>query len=297
VTTAGGPGGEQRPTCLITGGTAGIGLETAKGVAAEGYHVLVVGRDRTRGEDATARIRAAAGHDAVDFLAADLSDQNNVRQLAAAVGERWQHLDVLINNAGGLFGRRQTSAQGIERTFALNHLSYFLLTLLLLPLLQTDEGRMRPARIVNVASRAHAGVSLDFGNLQGELSYNRWQAYKRSKLANLLFTYELARRIDPARVTVNALHPGFVATGIGVRHRFVPGFIWGLACVAAISPQAGAATSIHLATSPDVAGSHGQYFVDRRPAQSSPQSYDLATAERLWQQSERLTGLAAAANG
>ena len=146
-------------------------------------------------------------------------------------------------------------------TFALNHLSYFLLTHLLLPSLTAAA----PARIVNVASEAHRGVKLDFDDLQGELSYNRWLAYKRSKLANLMFTYGLARRIAGQGVTVNALHPGFVATDIGVRHRFVPSIIWWLGKLAAVSPEKGARTSIHLASAPEVAEVSGQYFIDSQP--------------------------------
>ena len=174
--------------CLVTGGTAGIGLATARELVRKGASVTIVGRDSARGESAVAAIRAATGRDTIDFVAADLSDQRRLRAFATAFRERRPKLDVLINNAGGLFGRRRLSADGIEMTFALNHLNYFLLTHLLLPSLRAAA----PSTIVNVASEAHRGVSLHFDNLQGEVRYNRWLAYKRSKLANLMFTYELS---------------------------------------------------------------------------------------------------------
>jgi|APTNR8051073442_1049403.scaffolds.fasta_scaffold02709_8 NAD(P)-dependent dehydrogenase (short-subunit alcohol dehydrogenase family) len=269
---------------LVTGGTAGIGEVTARRLAGHGLAVVIVGREPGRGEAAVERISRAAGAGQVSFLAADLSDQRDICRLSQRIGEVCPRLDVLVNNAGGLFGRRRFSPQGIEMTFALNHLGYFLLTRLLLPLLeQSSRGR-----IVNVASEAHRSVRLDFDNLQGERRYNRWLAYKRSKLANLLFTYELARRLEGHTVTVNAVHPGFVATDIGVRNRFVPSVIWRLASLAAISPEQGADTSDFLATSDEVAGVTGQYFIERRATRSSPASYDEDTARRLWAESERL---------
>jgi retinol dehydrogenase 12 len=275
-------------SCLVTGGTAGIGLVTARELVRLGASVTIVGRDVPRGQAAVAAITAATGRDAIDFMAADLSDQSQLRAFARAFRERRPKLDVLINNAGGLFGRRQLSADAIETTFALNHLNYFLLTHLLLPSLRTAV----PSRIVNVTSEAHRGVTLDFDNLQGEVRYNRWLAYKRSKLANLLFTYELSRRLAGHPVTVNALHPGFVATDIGVRHGFVPGILWRIGKLAAISVEKGAATSIHLASAPDLAEISGQYFIDCRPARSSAASYDREAALRLWDVSAKLTNVA-----
>lgn len=271
--------------CLITGGTGGIGLVTARELAKRGADVMIVGRNRQAGEAAIAGIARAAAGGSAEFIAADLSRQSEVRRLAATAADRFGRLDVLVNNAGGMFRKRTLSADGIEMTFALNHLAYFLLSELLLPALRAS-GR---ARIVNVASEAHRGVALDFDNLQGERRYGGWSAYKRSKLANLLFTYELARRIEGGSVSVNALHPGFVATDIGVRNRLVPAWLWRLASFAAISPEEGAQTSIHVATSSDVAHVHGAYFVKSRPAESSPASHDRAAAERLWKASEALT--------
>ena len=274
--------------CLVTGGTAGIGLATALELVRKGASVTIVGRDAARGDSAVAAIRAATGRDTVDFFAADLSDQRRLRAFATAFRERRPKLDVLINNAGGLFGRRRSSADGIEMTFALNHLNYFLLTHLLLPSLRAAA----PLRIVNVASEAHRGVSLRFVDLQGEVRYNRWLAYKRSKLANLLFTYELSRRLTGQGVTANALHPGFVATDIGVRHAFVPGILWRIGKLAAIGVEKGADTSIYLASAPDIAGISGEYFIDCRSARSSKASYDQHAALRVWDVSANLTNVA-----
>ncbi len=271
--------------CLITGGTGGIGLVTARELARRGADVMIVGRNREAGEAAVAEIARAGTAGTVQYVAADLSQQSEVRRLAQVVADRFGRLDVLINNAGGMFRKRTLSADGIEMTFALNHLAYVLLSELLLPALRVAG----QARIVNVASEAHRGVALDFDNLQGERRYGGWSAYKRSKLANLLFTYELARRIEGGAVSVNALHPGFVATGIGVRNRLVPAWLWRLASLAAISPEEGAVTSIYLAASSEAADVNGKYFVKCAPAESSPESHDSAAAERLWAVSEALT--------
>lgn len=278
--------------CVVTGGTGGIGFVAARQLATAGAAVIIVGRDAERGTAAAAAIRQAAANPAVEFYPADLSDQGSLRRLAQLISERQPRLDVLVNNAGGLFGRRRLSVDGIEMTFALNHLNYFLLSHLLLPLLErAAQERAAPSRIVNVASQAHKGVTLDFDDLQGEEHYNRWRAYKRSKLANIMFTYELARRIDGRGVTVNALHPGFVATDIGARNGFVPGVLWWIGKQWAISPEEGARTVVYLAASPEVAGQSGQYFIDCRPRRSSPASYDTDAAGRLWDVSLNLTGL------
>jgi len=272
--------------CLVTGGTAGIGLVTARSLAEQGAQVIVVGRDRRKGEAAAA---APGGNrpGAVTFAAADLADQGEVRRLADELGARLPRLDVLVNNAGAMFGRRALSADGIEMTFALNHLGYFLLTHELLPMLRAAPR----ARIVNVASRAHRGVNLHFDDLQHERRYYGWIAYKRSKLANLLFTYELARRLEDTRVTANALHPGFVATDIGVANRLLAGVVWRAVALAAITPEQGARTSIHLASAPEVEGVSGEYFVKGRQQRSSDVSYDREAATRLWDISAELTGI------
>ena len=233
-------------------------------------------------------MRAMAEGATVDFIAADLAEQEQLRAFVRAFCDRRPRLDMLVNNAGGLFGRRQTTGDGIERTFALNHLGYFLTTMLLLPSLQAAA----PSRIVVVASEAHRGARLDFDDLQGEHQYSRWTAYRRSKLANLLFTYELARRMTGRGTTANALHPGFVATDIGTRHRFVPKLLWRIGTLAAIGPEEGARTSLHLACAPELAEVSGAYFIDCTPVRSSVASYDRDTAERLWDISLNLTGAA-----
>lgn len=274
--------------CVVTGGTGGIGLVTARRLVAMGAEVVIVGRDAERGLAATLSIREATGRDGADFLQADLSDLDAVRTVAGAISNRWDRIDILVNNAGGMFGKRQVSKQGLEMTFALNHLNYFLLTGLLLPKLLAAPGG---ARIVNVSSEAHRRMKLDFDDLQSEKSYKGLLAYGRSKLANLLFTHELARRLNPQRVTVNALHPGFVATEIGVRHGLMPAFAWWLVKFAAINPEQGAATSIYLASSPDVADAHGLYFHKCKPIKPSPAALDGDAALRLWEISSRLTGI------
>ena len=275
--------------CLVSGGTAGIGLVTARKLAERGAEVTIVGRDPARGRAAVAAIRASSGNPAVDFLQADLSDHTAIRRVATAFTDGHPRLDVLVNNAGAMFGKRQESAQGHEMTFALNHLGYFLLTLLLLPALQAAA----PARVVVVASEAHRGATLDFDDLQAKKRYQGWQAYKRSKLANILFTHELARRLDWQQVTVNALHPGFVATEIGIRHGFLPEFLWWMAKRAATDVETGALTSIHLAASREVEGMHGRYFIKCRPANASSAAHDRARALRLWEESARMTGISA----
>jgi retinol dehydrogenase-12 len=193
----------------------------------------------------------------------------------------------LVNNAGALFSRRQLSRDDIEMTFALNHLAYFLLTHLLLDPLKASAS----ARIVNVSSEAHRGARLDFADLQGQHSYSGWRAYARSKLANILFTYELARRLEGTGVTANALHPGFVATSFGRNNRNITGLFFRIAQLAAISPEEGAKTIIHLASSPEVQDITGRYFVKQKAVRSSQVSYDRAAAERLWKVSAELTRL------
>jgi NAD(P)-dependent dehydrogenase (short-subunit alcohol dehydrogenase family) len=272
--------------CVVTGSTSGIGLVTARELAREGASVFVVGRSPERCEVAVSQIRSEANTAAVGWFAANLSSLGGVRQLAASIAERCPRLDVLINNAGGIFLTRQESADGIEMTLALNHLSYFLLTNLLLP--QINQGQ--PARIVNVASDAHRGASITFDDIEGKRRYSAWRAYQQSKLANLLFTYELARRLTGTSVTVNALHPGFVRTNIFRHPSWRAWLVRRVADLIALSPDRGAETSVYLASSPEVAGTSGQYFVKKKLATSSPKSHDRTTASRLWELSEKLTG-------
>ncbi len=272
---------------MVTGGTSGIGFVTARELAAKGATVVIVGRDDARGARAVAAIRRHTGNDWVSFQRADLSRQAEIRRLARNFVEEHPRLDVLVNNAGAIFTERQLSADGLEMTFALNHLAYFLLTNLLLDRLRAAGA----ARVVNVASRAHEGASIDFADLQSERSYSGWRAYQRSKLANILFTYELARRLEGTGVTANALHPGFVASNFGMNNKLL--FRLGLRLaflVSAIDVEEGAQTPIHLASAPELEGVSGRYFVRKQPAESSPRSRDPETARRLWEVSEQLTG-------
>ena len=277
----------QDKVCLVTGATAGIGLVTARELARKGARVMLVGRSREKCARAVEEIKAQTGSSAVEPLVADLSAQADIRRLAEEVKSRTPRLDVLVNNAGGIFLKRQESVDGIEMTFALNHLSYFLFTNLLLPLLKQSS----PARIVSVASDAHKGVSLDFDDLEGKTKFGGWRAYQRSKLANILFTYELARRLEGTGVTANTLHPGFVKTTIFREPGPIGWLLRRAADVIALSPEDGAKTSIYLASSPEVAGISGRYFVKEKPVESSPQSRDTAAGERLWKLSEEMTGL------
>jgi NAD(P)-dependent dehydrogenase (short-subunit alcohol dehydrogenase family) len=274
--------------CLITGATSGIGYITAREIARTGMTLVLVGRHRERTEDCVARIRQETGSSTVDFLLADLSSQEQVHQLADNFRKRYQNLHVLVNDAGGIFWSRQETVDGLEMTFALNHLAPFLLTNLLLPTLQASM----PSRIITVASDAHSGATIHFDDLQWKTHpYRAFAAYGQSKLANILFTYELARRLKGHTVTANTLHPGFVASNFGKSTPLMR-FGFSLARPFAISPQRGAATPVYLATSPAVATTSGLYFVKQKPAQSSAVSYDEDTARRLWTVSEQLTGLA-----
>ena len=280
-------------TVLITGGTSGIGKATAVGLAGMGAHLAITGRNRERAHAAAGEI-AAAGGAHVDVFIADLSSQTEVRGMAAEALERLDRIDVLINNAGGYWNTRHLTADGFERTFALNHLAPFLLTDLLLDRL--EQGRA--GRVVMVSSNAHRQGRIDFDDLQGERSYSGSRAYNQSKLANILFTYELARRLaafSVTTVTANALHPGVVSTGFGaedpgaMQRLFVP-----VLRPLMKSPVRGAATSIHLAADPGLEQVTGRFFVNSRPKMSSSRSYDKASAARLWRTSAELVGLASA---
>jgi retinol dehydrogenase 12 len=273
--------------CMVTGATSGVGLVTAQALAHQGATLIVVGRNPERGAATVSRIQHETGNSAVELISADLSAQAQVRRLASEVQRRFTRLDVLINNAGALFLRRQLSPDGLEMTFALNHLAYFLLTNLLLDHLKASPA----ARIVNVSSEAHRGARLDFADLQGQHRYRGWRAYARSKLANILFTYALARRLEGTSVVANALHPGFVATNFGRNNRGITAILWRMLQLAAISPEEGAQTIIHLASSAAVKDITGAYFVKKKAVRSSEVSYDRAAADRLWQVSAELTRL------
>jgi len=284
---------ERRPmagkTVLITGASGGIGRATAVGLATMGAHLAITGRDRGRTAGAADEIRAAGGGQ-VDVFVADLSDQGEVRRLAGEVLQRLSRIDVLINNVGGYWNTRHVTADGLEYTLALNHLAAFLLTQLLLDRLTQST----PARVVTVSSNVQAQGRIDFDDIQGMRSYSGARAYNQSKLANVLFTYELARRLPAESVTANALQPGVVSTSFGaedpatVQRVFIP-FLRPLMK----TPAQGAAMSIQLASAPDLDQVTGRYFANGKPKKSSPRSYDEAAAMRLWQVSADLVGLSA----
>jgi NAD(P)-dependent dehydrogenase (short-subunit alcohol dehydrogenase family) len=275
-------------TVLVTGGTGGIGRATADGLARTGARVGIVGRDLARARSVATEIAAASGNPAVDAYAADMSSQAEVRRLAGEVLAACPRLDVLVNNVGGYWATRHATVDGLERTFALNHLAPFLLTELLLDRLRASA----PARVVTVSSADHAGGRIDFDDLQAERSYSGPRAYGQSKLANVMFTYELARRLAGSGVTATVLHPGVVRTAIGAEdqarwHRVVLPLVRPLL----MTPTRGARTSIHLARAAEVDGISGRYFAHRRPTRSSRRSYDTVAAARLWRVSEHLVGL------
>ena len=277
-------------TVLVTGGTGGIGKATALGLATMGAHLAITGRDRWRTESAAREIRAAGGGQ-VDVFVADLSSQSEVRRLAEEVLQRLPRIDVLVNNVGGYWHTRHVTVDGLEHTFAVNHLAPFLLTNLLLDRLTQSA----PARVVTVASQAQAMGRIDFEDLQGERSYSGARAYDQSKLANVLFTYELARRLRGTSVTANALHPGVVSTSFGAED---PGGIQRVLVPFMRpfmkTPAKGAATSIYLASAPDLERVTARYFANSRPKSSSKRSHEEATAARLWQVSADLVGLTTA---
>jgi NAD(P)-dependent dehydrogenase (short-subunit alcohol dehydrogenase family) len=278
-------------TVLITGGTSGIGKATAFGLAALGARVAIAGRDLGRAEAAAADIRGTTGNPDVDAFGADLSSQVEVRRLAAEVLEAYPRLEVLINNVGGFWATRHVTADGLEHTFAVNHLAAYLLTNLLLDRLKASA----PARVVTVASNAQSLGKIDFEDLQGERRYSGQTAYNQSKLADVMFTYELARRLEGTGVTATVLHPGVVRTGFGAEDPsrtfklLVP--LWRPFMK---TPNDGAATSIYLASSSKVEGVTGMYFANSRPLSSNKAAYDKAAAARLWEVNASLVGLTSA---
>jgi NAD(P)-dependent dehydrogenase (short-subunit alcohol dehydrogenase family) len=271
---------------LVTGANSGIGKETALALARLQADLVIVCRDQERGRAALEDIKSKSANSSVELMICDLSSQTQIHKLAEEFKQKHKRLDVLVNNAGVILTRRRVTEDGLESTFAINHLAYFLLTNLLLDLIIQSA----PARIVNVSSTVHKSATIDFDDLQSERSYSAMRAYGQSKLANVLFTYELARRLEGTRVTVNCLHPGVIATNI---FRDISGMVGAAAKLFLKSPRRGAETSIYLATSPEVEGVTGKYFDDRRAVRSSTESYDEAIAEKLWQVSKQLTNLQA----
>ncbi len=273
---------------VVTGATDGIGRITAERLVGLGADLWVVGRNEQKCERVVQEIREHGGRDdrTVGFLVADLSSQVSVRELAKEVQSRVPRLDILVNNAGAMFLKREETPEGFEKTFALNHLGYFTLTNLLIPQLRAAGD----ARIVSVASDAHRGArSLNFDDLQARKRYSGWGAYCQSKLANVLFTRELARRLEGSGVTANCLHPGFVRTAF-FGWGGMPGLVTGaFARIAAITPEAGARTSVYLASAAEVSGLSGRYFNKCRAVEPSPAACDDEAARRLWDVSEKLT--------
>ena len=275
-----------RKVCLVTGATAGIGKITATALASKGAEVIICGRNQRKTEDTIQYIKSETGNKSVHYLLADFSDLQQVRKLAESFTERFTRLDVLVNNAGAFFNSRTETPYGVEMTLLVNHLAPFLLTNLLLEKILNSS----PARIVNVSSEGHQQGQMDFDDLGFNRGYFGMKAYGRSKLANILFTYELARRIADSSVTVNALHPGHVATDIWKNSFPLIGpALKRIMSLIALTPEQGADNSIYLASSPEVEGMTGKYFVKREPVQSSPISYDKKVAQRLWEISEKLT--------
>ena len=277
----------SRKVCLITGGSSGVGKATALGLANKGANVVIVGRDRSRGEAARTEIVEKSANELVDVMLADLSSQESIRQLAEDFADRYGRLHVLINNAGVFISKRTLTVDGIETTFAVNHLAPFLLTYLLLDVLEASA----PARIINVTSSGERSGTINFDDLQGEGRYSGFRAYNQSKLAMILFTYELARRLEGTGVTVNCVHPGVVVTNLGRGSSGSFGLLLRLMRPFFSSPGKGAETPIYVASSPEVEGVNGKYFAKRAEARSSEQSCDEATGRRLWQVSAELTKL------
>ena len=280
-------------TCLVTGATSGIGEVAALELARKGARVVLVGRSREKAEATAAEIRKESGNPEVEYLLADLSSEAEVRRLAGEVKSRYPRLDVLINNAGAMISPRRESVDGIEMTWALNHMAYFLLTDLLLDTLKASA----PSRVVSVASDAHRMVSgIDFDDVEGKKSYKAFRNYGQSKLANILFTRELARRLEGSGVTANCLHPGFVATNFSSGKGFTFRLFQVLAKVIAITPEQGARTTVYLASSPEVEGVTGGYFAKEKPSKPTAAARDDEAARRLWTLSEAMVGAVAVAD-
>lgn len=277
--------------CLVTGASSGIGFVTARALARLGAEVVLVGRNEERCQAAVEMMRwenqdQPGGGPPISYLLADLSSMEEVRQTADAFRSTHTRLDVLVNNAGATFMTRQESADGFEMTWALNHLSYFLLTTRLLDMLQSTAAQTGEARVVCVSSAAHRAARLNFADLQNSRGYNGWRAYGQSKLANVLFAFELARRMQGSGVTANALHPGYVATGFGMNNGRILKRFLRLGSRFALTPEQGAETSIYLASSPAVRGISGCYFVRCRPTAADKMAYSTQTARKLWEVSE-----------
>jgi len=274
-------------TVVITGGTSGIGEVAAVALAKMGARIVLVARDKSRGDATLARVRDSAPGIAHSVYFADLLRLAEMKRVAAQIADHESRIDVLINNAGALFATRRLTEDGLEYTFALNHMAYFVMTEGLRERLSASGS----ARIINTASAAHQGATLDFDDLQSAKSFGAMKAYGQSKLCNILFTRELARRLHDTSVTANCLHPGFVATRFGDQSGGLISLLVWLAKFFAIPPAKGAETIIYLASSPDVAGATGQYFYKSVPITPSSWAQDDRSALLLWQRSATLAGM------
>jgi len=276
--------------CLVTGASSGIGKATALGLAKKGATAVMVCRDAHKGQAALNEVKRKSGNNSLDLLVADLSSQAAIRSLADEYRSKYQHLHVLVNNAGVYYTKRHVTVDGLEAMFTVNYLARFLLTNLLLDIIKKSA----PARIINVAGAYHAKGKINFDDLQGEKAFDGQRANHQSKLADVLFTYELARRLEGTGVTVNCLHPGMVATSLVDKDKDFPMFfklLYKLSKPLMKSPAKGAETTLYLASSPEVEGITGQYFVNKKISPSSPESHDTQLAQRLWDVSAQLTGL------
>ncbi len=277
----------KNKVCVVTGASSGIGKVTARALSEMGATVLLVCRNREKGEATLREIRSKTKDAAAELFVADLSSQDQIKELAADIETRHSHIDVLVNNAGAINPSLKLTADNIETTFAVNHLTYFLLANLLLDQLKAPPA----ARVINVSSQTHRYGTINFDDLGLEQNFNPMKAYAQSKLANLMFTYELSRHLAGTRVTVNALHPGGVATNFGKNLDGIAGFFFRSFGFLLRSPERGAETVIWLATAPELEGVTGKYFFDKKEIRSSKVSYDDEISKRLWHVSEQLTGL------
>ena len=272
---------------MVTGGTSGMGLETCKALAAAGADLIIVGRNEEKCQRTIADLKKTSGNEKINFLLADLSEMKSVKELVRTYHTKYDKLHVLVNNAGGFFIKKELTSEGLEKTFALNHLGHFLLTNLLLDVIKKST----PARIINVSSWEHFRAKYDRENLQGEKEYAGWDAYNRSKLYNILFTYELARRLKDDKITVNTVHPGWVKTSIGKNNGVLAKIALPLMQLKAIPVEEGAKPCIYLCTSPEVHDLSGKYFDRMACTKSSDESCNTSNAKDLWEISEKLCDL------
>jgi len=277
----------QGKKCLVTGATSGIGEAIAFALAQKGAEVIIVSRSEEKCARAVSQIQEQSGNSAISYFQADLSSQQEIRLLATEIKKKYSTLDVLVNNAGDFFWKRRESVDGIEMTFALNHLNYFLLTNLLIDLLRKPPS----ARIVNTSSGVHNNQVIDFNDLQLKKNYLHFRAYGKSKLANLYFTYELSRRLNGSGITVNAFNPGFTKSNISKEGNLAAKIFMPLTNIFSNPTEQGADSGVYLTSSPEVESITGKYYFERKPIPSSDISYDEEIAQRLWKISEELIGL------